>query len=352
MKEIPVVFSSNEAFIPYTSAMLQSIMEHSNVEKEYMIFLLHGKLNDSTKQKLQQQISKYQNIKISFINVSEYFDKFNFYNIPWLSRETYFRLIIPWIFSQYEKVIYLDCDMIANVDIAEILDIDMGDNCLMASREACTLTKKRYNYYNYYNNCFGLKKPENYFNAGFLVFNIKKFQELISMQDLLEFAASRKWGSQDQDVLNVLCEEKTLLLDSSWNFLAGHYSQERLDSLFEPYRSDFINAKENPKIIHFTNGEFYKGKPDKTFFYILYAEYFWKYATRTPFLSDIIIGMQKKCLINISIFKMYFYILDKCGLNMKKYFKSIFPYFVKKIFWKFRKKFTKRPNSTITKPFT
>jgi len=30
MKEIPIVFSSNEAFIPYMSAMLQSIMEHSN----------------------------------------------------------------------------------------------------------------------------------------------------------------------------------------------------------------------------------------------------------------------------------------------------------------------------------
>jgi len=345
MKEIPVVFSSNEAFIPYMSAMLQSIMEHSSAEKEYMIFLLHSKLNDSTKQKLQQQISKYQNIKISFINVSEYFDKFNFYNIPWLSRETYFRLIIPWIFSQYEKVIYLDCDMITNVDIAEILDIDMGDNCLMASREVCALTK--------HNNNPWFKKPENYFNAGFLVFNIKKFQELISMQDLLEFAASRKWGSQDQDVLNVLCEEKTLLLDSSWNFLAGHYSQERLDLLSEPYRSDFINAKENPKIIHFTNGEFYKGKPDKTFFYILYAEYFWKYATRTPFLSDIIMGMQKKCLINISIFKMYFYILDKCRLNIKKYFMSIiFPYFVKNFLLKFRKKFTKRLNSTITKPFT
>jgi len=333
MKEIPIVFSSNEAFIPYTSAMLQSIMEYSNAGKEYVIFLLHSKLNDSTKQKLQQQVSMYQNIKISFIDVSEYFDRFNFYifDLSIYSRETYFRLIIPYIFSQYEKVIYLDGDMITNVDVAELLDIDIGDNCLMASRQSCTLTKDN-------KNEIGLKKPENYFSAGLLVFNIKKFQELISMQDLLKFTASRKWETQDQDVLNVLCEEKTLLLDSSWNFLAGHYSQERLDLLPEPYRSDFVNAKENPKIIHFTNGEFYRGKPDKTFFYILYAEYFWKYATRTPFLNDIIMGMQKNGLINNNTTKIYFYMLENCRFNMKNYYMfNVFPYFVKKIFLKFRK---------------
>ena len=311
MIEIPIVFSSNEAFVPYMSAMLESIMEHSDAEKKYAIFVLHSELKDSTKEKLEQQTSKLH-FKTSFLNVNQHFDKLNFHETSFYTREVYFRLVIPWIFSQYEKVIYLDGDMITNVDVAELLDMDMGDNCLMASRISGCLLKNSLK-----NNKLGLQNPENHFCSGLLVFNTKKFRELISMQDLLKFAGSRKWNTVDQDVLNILCEGKTLLLDSSWNFLAGHYSKERLDSLPEKYRSDFEDAKQNPKIIHFTCGEFYRGKPDKSPFYILYAEYFWKYAAKSPFIEDILSNMYEKGLVQNSVFAQSAFLAGQLGIKAR-----------------------------------
>jgi len=330
MIEIPIVFSCNEAFVPYTSAMLQSIMEHSNAEKEYAIFLLYSEIKDGTKQKLQLQVSKYQNFKISFLDINEHFDKFDFYTTSFYSREVYFRLIIPWLLPQYEKIIYLDGDMIANIDVAELLDMDMGSNCLMASRASCCFTKRSLKH----SSKWGLlKNPENYFCSGLLVFDTEKFRELISMQDLLKFASSRKWSTVDQDVLNVVCYGKTQLLDSSWNFLAGHYSKERLMNLPKQWRADFENAKQEPKIIHFTCGEFYRGKPDKSPFYILYAEYFWKYAAKTPFIEDIISNMYNKGLVQNSVFDQCVFLVDKFGIKTKMRFAIYYFGSALKLFW-------------------
>jgi alpha-N-acetylglucosamine transferase len=43
---------------------------------------------------------------------------------------------IPEMFSSYEKVIYLDCDLICCADIAELYKTNLGDNLLAAARDS------------------------------------------------------------------------------------------------------------------------------------------------------------------------------------------------------------------------
>ncbi|MBQ8692167.1 MAG: hypothetical protein IJ520_03390, partial [Synergistaceae bacterium] len=39
-----------------------------------------------------------------------------------------YRLFMPEVLSGLDKVIYLDCDIVVNMDIAELWDIDLGGN--------------------------------------------------------------------------------------------------------------------------------------------------------------------------------------------------------------------------------
>lgn len=45
------------------------------------------------------------------------------------SVETYYRLIIPEIMPDYYKILYLDCDMVADHDVAELYDSGSERRC-------------------------------------------------------------------------------------------------------------------------------------------------------------------------------------------------------------------------------
>ena len=64
----------------------------------------------------------------------------------------------------------------------------------------------------------GLKEPERYFNAGVLLFDLKKCRELTSEKEAVELLNRRKWMYNDQDVLNMLFSDSLYLLDIKWNY--------------------------------------------------------------------------------------------------------------------------------------
>lgn len=182
----------------------------------------------------------------------------------------------------YDRVLYLDGDMVALVDIADLFHTDLTGYLLASSRDLCGLIT-------YYNPLSGLKKyrdkelklrqPDDYFIAGMLLINIKEFRKMYSTKYLLDFATSKKWRQHDQDILNVLCEGRVKLVSASWDVMRpefNHYLPQHL-------QQELSLSIKNPKIIHF-GGDM---KPwlcmDAPF-----SEYFWQYAARTPYIQEII----------------------------------------------------------------
>ena len=49
--------------------------------------------------------------------------------------ETYYRFIIQEALSFYTKILYLDCDLIVNGDIAELYDMNIGNAAIGAIRD-------------------------------------------------------------------------------------------------------------------------------------------------------------------------------------------------------------------------
>jgi lipopolysaccharide biosynthesis glycosyltransferase len=280
----PIVFASNDFFVPYMATMMQSIIENAQKGRRYCFFVLYKDISEQNINLLKKQITAYEQFSIDFINVSEYFNKTNIFISRHLTIETYFRLLIPYIFCEYQKIIYLDGDMICRTDIAELFNINI-DNYLLAavwdtdvSRYYCPDDMEYIK--SWHTVLPNLKDPNKYFNGGFLIFNTKKFRELISLDELIKLVLSRKWNVHDQDILNFLADGKTLLLPYSWNFM---YSP-KFEYLQKNLLTEYIDAEKNPNIIHY--------KPWDKEFYIPFFECFWKYATRTPF-NDIIIERMK-----------------------------------------------------------
>ena len=287
---IPIIFSSNNYYVPYMAVTLQSVMENAVPNRKYILFIFHREITNDNIDLLKKQVSFFPHFSIEFINVNQYINKYDLFVSRHITVEAYFRLLIPELLSEYPKAIYLDSDMICCTDIASLYDINLKNNLIAAVRDigvAWYYSPNHSEYINtFYSVLLNLKNPDEYFCDGMCVFNIELFRKTISTDKLFELAASREWQVHDQDVLNYLCEGKTLLLPYHWNLMVTPNEKY----LPEHLQTEYNKAKINPKIVHY--------KPWNCENYILHFELFWKYATRTPFISTIIERMKSKDFIS------------------------------------------------------
>jgi lipopolysaccharide biosynthesis glycosyltransferase len=224
------------------------------------------------------------------IDVSKIIGSHDFFISRSITVETYFRLLIPELLSNYQKVIYLDCDIICNANIALLFDINLDNHLLAAVHDSAVAwyysKKNKKLIKNWHHVLLHLTNPGNYFNAGVLMINIDAFRKTISTDGIIELAASREWQLHDQDILNYLFEGKTLFLPYRWNFMYEKFSIY----LPEHLKKEYDEAEKKPYVIHY--------KPWNCENYIEHFEFFWKYATRTPFIETIIEYMKTKDLLS------------------------------------------------------
>jgi lipopolysaccharide biosynthesis glycosyltransferase len=297
---VPIVFSSNNYFVPYMAAMIQSILENSNPGNNYRLFILHRDISASSMARLRCQTDQYPHFSLEFTDVGELVRDYKLYtaNRDNITAEAYFRLLIPELFSGYEKVIYLDGDMICLVDINDLYRISLNGYPIASSRDILGIggyyRPENHRERHYKDQVLKISSPGDYFISGMLVINIEQFRKTMSAGELLDFAASREWKAHDQDVLNVLYEGRTLLLPMEWDFTQDDGAANFLP---EPLQKEYFKARESPKIVHFASPAW---KPWLNPVNVPYFELFWKYAARTPFLDIIIDRMRDKGLIGLS----------------------------------------------------
>ena len=174
---IPIFFAVDDKYVPFLAVTLQSLLNNASQENYYVIKILYTNMSEESKEK----ISKYtrENVNIEYVDLNYYIEKIKekLYTRDYFSMTTYFRLFISNLYPQYNKAIYLDCDIVLLKDIAELYNIDIGDNLLGAVPD--DIIQKNEVFQEYVEKVVGVANYKTYFNAGMLVMNLdelRKFQ--------------------------------------------------------------------------------------------------------------------------------------------------------------------------------
>ncbi|MDR2589845.1 MAG: glycosyltransferase family 8 protein [Oscillospiraceae bacterium] len=260
---IPIVFSTDNNFVPYCGVAISSLTHHTSFDVDYNIFVFHTELSEYSIRRLESL--SYLNIKVECVNVTKYLSKVKLYTMHHFSEATFYRIVIPEVFSHYTRVLYLDCDLIVLSDVKELYDMDLNRNVLGVCRR-----KNLSRIEDYVINKLNLTAIE-YFNAGVLVFNIKYFiEEQIKEKCYNLINHGLKYDYVDQDVLNIVCRNKIEILPAEWNYLSNY--------------DDIENNNIKPKILHYVTAE----KP-WCFPNVPNAKVFWKVARKTKFFYEILL---------------------------------------------------------------
>ncbi len=263
-KIVPIFYAADKFYMPFLAVALTSLKETKTAEYDYHVHILYtGELNDrAEKIKAMEE----EDFSVSFVNVSKQAEEISslMHCRDYYTSAIYFRLFIPDLFPQYDKGIYLDCDTVAIEDIGKLFDIDIKDNYIGAVADQAVASVPAF--CDYTKNALGIA-PETYFNSGVIVMNLKRFREMDFYNVFCKVLGSYEFiVAPDQDCLNLICKGKVYYYGAEWNAMP------------------IAGGKEvKPALVHYNltmKPWHYSG--------VLYEEYFWDYARRTPFYDSIV----------------------------------------------------------------
>ena len=266
-KEIPIFFAVDDGYIPFLAVALQSLIENSSEEYNYLIKILNTDVKEENKKRIKK-LEK-SNINIEFVSVNNYIDRIKdkLYTRDYFSRTTYYRLFIPDLYPQYNKVLYLDSDIIILDDIANLYNIDIGDNLIGAIPDGIMQTMEVMQ--EYVEKVVGMASYKTYFNAGVILMNLDELRKLKFLEKFLYLLDKIKFSvAQDQDYLNRICKGRVRLIEENWNLMPVTLKSEEKDR--------------DIKLIHYN----FANKPWRSD-EILYKDLFWKYAKETEVYDEI-----------------------------------------------------------------
>ena len=346
---VTVVTASNNDYIPYLGIMIQSLLENISEQNKYEIYILHTDADAENQKKIINLSSCYSNVNIKFYDMSAEINAFSFKVSKYtehITNETFYRTLIHKVFKNFNKVLYLDVDMIIKSDVAEIFFTDIGDNLVGACLDFDIVGNycSNIDIKHYTDNILKLKEPMKYFQAGVILINVEQFRNSFNDRYLAEVAVKNNFRWGDQDTFNVCCQGKIFYFDPKWNVMVQH-NEDRIAVIKKcPYNiyNNYIESRKEPNIIHYAGRQKPWNDPEMDF-----AGDFWNIARKSCFYEILLAKLANDNLLEVvKVNKLKQ--IRKEGKDKENLFKRIFDLFfpletrrrnfIKRIYYKLKYK--------------
>ncbi len=274
---VAIAFAINDLYIKPILVTMLSIFENASADTVYAVQILNYKLNPATRQQIQACVTQWHpQSSVTFLDLSdEQHDSIPYVGI-W-GKEANYRLFLPELAPDFDKIVYLDADVLVQCDLSVLYNLDLQGRAFAGVRDELWMgsgaIQQRLQ-------CFSILEKaitntymshNAYCNSGVLVLNLAFFREhqlttkAITMLNKYKDIAGML---PDQDVLNYLatCDgsENIYFLPAVFNWNPATVS---LTPPIEPYenarwhvflkrRNEWVVDQElltiaTPQIIHF-----------------------------------------------------------------------------------------------------
>lgn len=250
---IPVVFACNDYYVMPLCVAVTSMIYNKKRETIYEICVLHSGLSVRSKEKLRELESETCHIQILNVDIlteqiqKRYEEQARSSRI---SKETMYRFLIPQLFEDREKILYLDCDVFVQDDLEQLYSTNLGAAYAGVVTDIDTEHRIR---------ALG-KETGGYFNAGMLLMNLAQIRKDAIVERLLkEFLQGPQYPLVDQDILNIVLNKNVLYLPEKYNFLSEliiNGGIERITKNYENMKySSIARCLDDIVILHYADAK-------------------------------------------------------------------------------------------------
>lgn len=284
---IPLVFITDKNYVLPTAVAMTSVVKNKRATSSYEFIIFATALSQDDKQKL---VTTASGLPVRFVDV----DTQKYQNVvckTHVSVAALCKFEIANILSDYDKVLYLDGDIIVQDDLSDLFNTDINDYYVGAVKDAYVLQEKR--------QTLGV---DGYFNSGVMLLNCELMRRDNMAQKLWELKTlNRDLLFMDQDVFNLAFDGRVKYLDFRYNFMAAYFRKKYHAFLNDIYADEnYVNKQcSHPAIIHYT------GKNPWQYYHRIGAKIWRKYYKMSVFASqklkykDTLVAKFKKLLPKI-----------------------------------------------------
>ena len=264
--KISIAYAPDDNYVNQTVVSMKSALEH-NEQVEFII--MYSKLSAESMQKLGAVGGSLRLIKM---------DESQFADLTlskWVTVQAWFRIKLPDLCKDLDKVLYLDCDTLIRGNLDELFSLDLTDKYLAGVKDVWGVSK--------YVKRLGMKSGV-YVNSGMLLFNCDYCRKEHFFDKVVDFAKNNAKIIEfcDQDSINKVVDEHKLVISPKYNLMdtwwrGGYYEFEGKEE------TEYLQAKENPVIAHLTGLKpAFKGCGNK------FKDEWWEIAKKTKIYDELL----------------------------------------------------------------
>ena len=262
-KTINICFGIDNNYVEPLLVTLTSIFENKKKDTKIQIYILYHKLDQKNITNIKENSKKYS-YRIKFKKIE---NLKGFKPIGYLSIASYYRILIPKLFKNINKILYLDCDLIVLSDLYNLYNINLDKKIIGAVEEPhfkknkIKLKKKKIEditEQNIKKNKIknkeihsNLKIPLKYkiFNTGVLLINSKKYRTENIDKKIIQFLNKNQKILKycDQDAINAILYKNVKYINLKYNVANSFFNIPNK----KEYKK-YLIASKNPTIVHFT----------------------------------------------------------------------------------------------------
>lgn len=270
MNRTALVFITDANFVLPTCVTITSLLINKYQNSYYDIYIIMSEYSEEDERRFES-FKKYPNTDVHIIKGS--LEQYK--SVPQAAHVTISALLkfdICELIPEYDKLLYLDGDLVVREDLTELYNIDLK------GKHAAVVKNSR-----------GILDGSDYFFSGLILFDAKKMRQDGMRDKLLETRKSlgqRK--SMDMTTFNIVLENKVIFIDPKYDCPLGRVEYERkyyrINEYNKFYNSNYKNWKDlidRSLIIHYCGAE----KPWKYSFGLCNREWT-KYYEVSPYAGE------------------------------------------------------------------
>lgn len=275
MNTVPIVFAFDNNLVLPACVCLSSLMMSAKETTFYDIFILYPASDEFERKDIDKVQEFYSNCRIQYIAVDDTFS--GAFEIRGITTPAYYRLLIPELIPQYDKILYSDVDVIFRSDLYDIYSSTDMQGCLLAGVNSLSHLVPAYA--KYYTEQLK-RNPRSIVYSGNLIFNGKQMREEHTTEKLIEHRG-QKYMFQDMDILNVVCEGRIKFLSPCFclsTFIAEQaiYGKEKLTEIWTDQE---IATALSSGIVHYNGQKPWQG-------WCINFDIWWEYYRKSPFFDE------------------------------------------------------------------
>ncbi|KGE14153.1 glycosyltransferase family 8 protein [Sphingobacterium deserti] len=241
---VPIVLAFTPNYFVPVATCITSVLQNAAAHATFHFICLLTEALPTAMQELLKGLASEQQ-RFTFIDLTGALSP-DIYVDPKYTIAASYRLLLPDLLPQYDKILYIDCDMIFRNDLSVLYrTVDLEDNYMAGVFEA-TLPEQRVHM-----EAIGCK-PGTYINSGLLFMNLNQLRADKMVGKFLEAAKVEGLEFPDQDVINQLCKGRIVGLPPFWNSIRTFLLPQYKASFLRFYTEEDWRMVQSQGNVHYT----------------------------------------------------------------------------------------------------